>query len=189
MATKKNKATRPFTKVDNEFIRNNDLPPADFFLYLYLRTFNPCYPSYAVIHRDTGLSNQTISNAIKNLVSCRLITYERGNSAKKANRYYHSEKQEVAYITHLLNEVVSEEDNSSDCMDTPLENEEDLLQEIEPKKKQLKKKKEEEQVKQTSLTSQNSPDGNFEAAMVLVKYFQGLFFQHKDSKYYCPIKF
>lgn len=70
--------SKNFTMLQNEFVRAPDLDPYEFRLYVYLSSFNPCYPSHTKMEKDTGMSRKTISNLILRLEKKGYLTKKSG---------------------------------------------------------------------------------------------------------------
>lgn len=178
------KKTRPFTKLINDFIRLNDLDGNSFKLYAYLKSYNPCYPSYKTINRDTGLSNATIRRCICELQAAKLLKYEKGNSFKKSNRYILGDSYEIRYVDCIKNEIDEKLKDSNNCNDSDTDIKEEPLQNLEAKKNKSKKNKKEEQVGQSASPSRDFPqEETLEDALELSKIFQRCYFETNDKRY------
>lgn len=58
-----------------------------FRVYCVIESYNPSFPSYAKIEKDTGLSRPCVAKKIKELEKLNLISYAKGNSLRKSNVY------------------------------------------------------------------------------------------------------
>lgn len=78
-----------FTKIENLIIWNSSLSRYAKLLFLSLSSRNPSFPSYRIIARDMSVSSKSvISNALKELVSRRIISYEKGSQTGNLNNRY-----------------------------------------------------------------------------------------------------
>lgn len=84
------KKNKNFTIVPNYVISMSNLTPIEFRIYVTLRRFNPCFPSYSTLQKYTGLSRWSVSRGLKGLVYAGLILYEKGDSRGKNNKYVFS---------------------------------------------------------------------------------------------------
>ena len=74
-----------FTIISNADI--DDCNYRELGLLVYLKRFNPSFPSYRKIRQDTGLSFTSISKVIKALVEKGKLQYQKGDFSKGSNRY------------------------------------------------------------------------------------------------------
>lgn len=63
----------PFTQVPNQLIRSEKLDCDEKLVLITILSCNPSFPSYAVISKWTGLSNDKIWKSLKKLESFKLI--------------------------------------------------------------------------------------------------------------------
>lgn len=83
----KNNVQTNFTKIPNVIIRNPKITPYAKAIYIALKSFSPCFPSYRRIMEMTGINSKTtISNCIKILVSSGVMRISQ-NSLYKSNFY------------------------------------------------------------------------------------------------------
>lgn len=77
-----------FTKVPNFLILySDDLDAYEFRIFLVLLSLKPCYPSYQNIQDWTGISRNKVRTALNGLRDKGRISWQRGNSFGKNNRY------------------------------------------------------------------------------------------------------
>jgi DNA-binding transcriptional regulator GbsR (MarR family) len=84
---------------------------------MYLKSLDPCYPSYSKIIEKTGLSKSSVQRAIKWMVDNNILKYEKGSHLSTSNRYSFIEDPVVSQNTDLCSQrippVVSQ--NTSLC--------------------------------------------------------------------------
>lgn len=81
-----------FVMVPHDLIRSH-LSSSAIRLYCGLHLYSlPSFPSWTRIRKDIGSSYATIAKAQKELVEANIVTIERGNCRKKANRYSMTDK-------------------------------------------------------------------------------------------------
>lgn len=76
-----------FTKIPNQLIRNNRISSSALRLVAAIMSYNPSYPSYSKLSKNTGLCRETISSSLKELVAWGIVDYIQGNSFKNSNKY------------------------------------------------------------------------------------------------------
>jgi hypothetical protein len=82
----------PFVKIPRRIARNIEISPQAKALYMALRSYDPIFPSYKQLCKDTGLKSKTsISKFLKELVFFDLITitkegFNRSNTYKIIER-------------------------------------------------------------------------------------------------------
>lgn len=76
-----------FTQIQNTLIRSPSVSLRAKMLYIYLSSFNPCYPSRSRIYKDLKIGRRSLTDALDELQSLGLLTYVKGNSKKRSNKY------------------------------------------------------------------------------------------------------
>lgn len=83
----------PFVKMPLTVLFDARLKPIDVKVYGVLRSHyneksgNEVFPSYEALHKETNRSVDSIMRAVKNLVLCGHVQYDKGHSGR-SNRYY-----------------------------------------------------------------------------------------------------
>lgn len=89
METRQNRSLEGnFFKIANDAVDKGDLTAAELGFLAMLSRYNPSFPSYVKIKEKLNIgSDETVTKYIRSLESKGYITYEKGNSRKKANQY------------------------------------------------------------------------------------------------------
>lgn len=77
-----------YSKLPHVLARCGSVSLRAFRVFGYLLSFSPCFPSYRAIRAATGLSNETITKAIKELVVRKMIAYTKGGTKSGSNEYF-----------------------------------------------------------------------------------------------------
>ena len=69
-----------FTQIPNEICREKNLTPNEKAILIFIRSFNPSWPSYDDIKEGTGLSRKTVGILLKELKKQNIITWSSGRT-------------------------------------------------------------------------------------------------------------
>lgn len=88
----KKKCEEPYTKIPNYIARSSFLSPIAKTLYVAIVSYNPSYPSYSQLAKDTGIkSPTTIRKYLKELLLFDLLTIKKGGF-NRSNNYFKNNK-------------------------------------------------------------------------------------------------
>lgn len=68
-------------------ISNKEISANEKSLYLYLATYNPCYPSYSQIQKELGMGRELLAKSIKKLNDIGLLKYTKGKFKGNSSEY------------------------------------------------------------------------------------------------------
>lgn len=106
-----------FTKIPNEISRCPNLSPIEFRVYVFLRSYFPCHPSYAEIESKTGLSYASVKRAIKTLKLRRLIYYRQGSNTKnESNLYFFNESPDSWDLESKFCDLLKKKEPTSETL-------------------------------------------------------------------------
>jgi len=113
--TKKRLNYERFAIIPKFIFENPKLPFAVARLYMYLKSLDPCFPSYLKISEKTGMTKMTIRKSIKWMVDNNVLAYKKGDN-NKSNKYTFidqqiNEKNDIIEVQNLYSDDKNEVQN------------------------------------------------------------------------------